>query len=78
MNYDYKIREIFNDILGQDSLWHLDNEISDYDITRLATELLRISAKRLDSDLNDTRINEEYIKLKFIIEQLENIIKNYV
>ena len=78
MNYDFYIRKVFNDILGKDSLWNLDNEINDYEILRLATEFLRLSAKRLDNDLKDAKINEEYIKLKFIIEQLENIIKNYV
>lgn len=78
MNYDFDIRKVFNDILGQDSLWNINNEISDYDILRLATEFLRLSADRLSSDLDNKAINEEYIKLKFIIEQVENIIKNYV
>ena len=78
MNYDYDIRETFDANLGKDSLWNINNEISDYDILRLAVEFLRLSASRLDSDLKDAKINEEYIKLKFIIEQLENIIKNYV
>lgn len=78
MNYDFDIRRTFNDILGKDSLWNINNEISDYDILRLAVEFLRLSASRLDSDLDNKAINEEYIKLKFIIEQLENIIKNYV
>ena len=76
MNYD--LRETFDAILGKHSLWNINNEISDYDITRLAVEFLRLSASRLDSDLDNKAINEEYIKLKFIIEQLENIIKNYV
>jgi len=78
INYDYDIRKTFNDILGADMLGNLCENISDYDLLRLATELLRLATQRLDSDLNNKEINEEYIKLKFIIEQLEQITKNYV
>lgn len=78
MEFDYDIRKTFNDILGQDKLFDLDNIISDYDITRLGVEFLRIATNRLQYDTKDERINEEYIKLKFIISQLEEIIKHYV
>ena len=78
MNYDYDIRKIFEEILGKDTLGNLCENINDYDMLRLSVELLRFATQRLSSDLNDNKINEEYIKLKFIIENLENIINNYV
>jgi len=78
VNYDYDIRKIFEEILGKDTLGNLCENINDYDMLRLSVELLRFATQRLSSDLNDNKINEEYIKLKFIIENLENIINNYV
>lgn len=78
MNYDYDIRKTFDEILGKDMLGNLCENISDYDELRLAVEILRLATQRLDSDLNNEKINEEYIKLRFIIEQLERIIENYV
>lgn len=73
MNYDFKIRKEHLDLF-----YDLAENISDYDMLRLGTEIIRIGASRLDGDLNNKEIYEEYIKLKYIIEQLENIIKNYV
>lgn len=78
MNYDYDIRNIFEDILGKDTLDNLCENINDYDMLRLSIELLRFATERLSSDLNNKEINEEYIKLKFIIEQLEKLEKTYV
>lgn len=78
MNYDYDIRKTFDEILGKDMLGNLCENISDYDELRLAVEILKLATQRLDSDLNNEKINEEYIKLRFIIEQLERIIENYV
>lgn len=78
INYDYDIRKTFDEILGKDMLGNLCENISDYDELRLAVEILRLATQRLDSDLNNEKINEEYIKLRFIIEQLERIIENYV
>ena len=77
MNYDYDIRKTFEEILGQDTLGNLCENINDYDMLRLSIELLRFATQRLSSDLNDRKINEEYIKLNFIIEQLEKIEKTY-
>lgn len=77
MSYDYNIRKTFEEILGKDALGNLCENINDYDFLRLSVEFLRFATQRLSSDLNDKEINEEYIKLKFIIENLENIIKNY-
>lgn len=78
MNYDDDIRKTFNDILCEDSWFALLESINDFDLLRLSVEFLRKSTDRLDNDLDNKEINEEYIKLKFIIEQLEKIIKNYV
>lgn len=78
MNYDYDIRNTFEDILGMGTMEKLCENISDYDMFRLSIELLRFATERLSSDLNNKEINEEYIKLKFIIEQLEKIEKTYV
>ena len=78
MNYDYDIRKTFEEILGQDTLEKLCSNINDFDMLRLSIELLRFATQRLSSDLNDRKINEEYIKLNFIIEQLEKLEKTYV
>lgn len=77
-NFDYDIRKTFDDILGQGMLEQLCENISDYDQLRLAVEILKFATNRLDNDLDNKKINEEYIKLKFIIEQLEKIIQEYV
>lgn len=77
-NFDYDIRKTFDDILGQGMLEQLCENISDYDELRLAVEILKFATSRLDNDLDNKKINEEYIKLKFIIEQLEKIIQEYV
>ena len=78
MKYDYDIRKVFNDVLGKDTFFSLDNTIDDKEMLRLATELLRFSRDRLDGDLDNDNIFEEYIKLNIIIEMLEKIIDNYV
>ena len=77
-NFDYDIRKTFDDILGKGMLEQLCENISDYDELRLAVEILKFATNRLDNDLDNKKINEEYIKLKFIIEQLEKIIQEYV
>lgn len=76
-NWDYDIRKTFDSYLGEDMFFSLDNIISDYDLLRLATEFLRFAMERLDSDLSDDKIFEEYNKIGAIINQLEDIIKNY-
>lgn len=76
--YDYDIRNTFDDIMGKDMFFTLDNTISDYDLIRLATELLRFESDRLDSDLNDEKILNEYNKINNIVKELEDIINNYV
>ena len=75
--YDYDIRNTFDNIVGKDMFFNLDNAISDYDLIRLATELIRFEKDRLASDLSYDKIYEEYIRLDVIIKQLENIIENY-
>lgn len=77
-NFDYDIRKTFDDILGKGMLEQLCENISDYDELRLAVEFLKFATNRLDNDLDNKKINEEYTKLKFIIEQLEKIIQEYV
>lgn len=76
--YDYDIRKIFDDVLGENMFYSLDNTIDDKEMLRLATEFLRFSRDRLGSDLSDDKIFEEYIKLNVVIEMLEKIIENYV
>lgn len=78
INYDYDIRKTFDDILGKGMLTNLCDNINDFDELRLAVEILRYATERLNSDLDDEKINTEYMKLRFIIEQLENIVENYV
>lgn len=78
MNYDYDIRKTFDDTLGEDAMYNLYNNVSDYDMLRIATELLRNATERLSNDLDNEKINEEYYNLIFIINNLEKIIDNYV
>lgn len=73
MNYDWKTRKDYLDIF-----YKLGESANDYDLLKIGTEIIRLSAARLDNDLDNKKINEEYIKLKLIIESLENIINNYV
>jgi hypothetical protein len=77
-NRDVDIIETFNDMLGTDMYFHLMNSISDYDLFRLAIQLLKDSGNRLDSDLNNIKILEEYYEIKDIVDKLENIKDNYV
>jgi hypothetical protein len=77
-NRDVDIIETFNDMLGTDMYFHLMNSISDYDLFRLAIQLLKDSGNRLDGDLNNIKILEEYNKIKDIVEKLEDIKDNYV
>ena len=77
-NRDVDIIETFNDMLGVDMYFHLMNSISDYDLFRLAIQLLKDSGNRLDSDLNNIKILEEYYEIKDIVDKLEDIKDNYV
>ena len=45
MNYDFDIRNTFNDILGVDAMHELCENINDYDMLRLSIELLRFQPK---------------------------------
>ena len=63
----------------QDSiLYELDEGASDYDLVVIAKDIVTMAADRLDADLNDTAIKEEYDKLKKIANELDTVIKNYV
>ena len=70
--YDYDIRKTFDDVLGENMFYSLDNTIDDKEMLRLATELLRFSRDRLDGDLDNDNIFEEYIKLNVGNENNEN------
>ena len=78
IKYDFKIIQTFNDVLGEDAMFNLSNNVSDYDMLRIATELLIDATERLNSDLDDEKIMQEYNKLVEIILELQDIIKNYV
>lgn len=78
INFDYDIRATFDDIIGENMFFELNNNINDYDMLRLATELLRFEMARLDSDLDNEEIHAEYTKISIMVEQLETILDNYV
>ena len=79
MGNDKHIIEDFGDIMGdKDAFWKLENTISDYDLLRLATEMLFFARERLDSDLDNKEIYKEYTKLGIIYDLLKDIIENYV
>lgn len=44
---------------------------------RLGIEILKLAKERLNNDLENLEILEEYNKLNNIIEDLEKILKNY-
>lgn len=78
IKYDYDIRKVFDDTLGEDAIYHLCDSVNDKEILRIATELLRDATERLGNDLDNDAIENEYNKLTTIILMLQEIIENYV
>ncbi len=55
----------------------LRETINDKELLEIGTEIIRQSAQRLDSDLENNIIREDYNQLVAISKNLENIIDNY-
>lgn len=77
INYDYDIRETY-EYAATTPFYNIIDNINDYDMLRLGTEILRLATDRLNSDLNNPDIKREYNRLTTIILMLERIIKDYV
>lgn len=70
---DYKLEEYYSNIFIE-----INEVCSDYETLEIGIEIIKIAKERLNSDLDNELIREEYNKLGKIIEQLEEIKNNYV
>lgn len=77
--YDYDIREDLEDTINEEDFYYQDfvDSFSDLQILRLATELLKNARDRLDSNLYNLEIRNEYTRLYNITNELNDIIQNY-
>lgn len=69
---------IFNNILGNDRDYfnELVEGATDLEILIIATKLLKNAQDRLNNDMENKKIIEEYNKISNICNELDNIIKN--
>ena len=72
-NFNRKLEDYYFNIFQE-----IHETMSDYDTLQLGIEILKIAMQRLDSDLDNEKIKKEYMKLGYIIRELEEIEKNYV
>ena len=73
MEFNYKIQNYYKDIFE-----FIKEYVNDYDVLLIAIELLKIASGRLENDINDISINEEYKRFLTIIKELEDIKDNYI
>ena len=73
MEFNHKIQTYYKDIFEP-----IKEYVDDYDTLLIAIELLKIARGRLENDLNDISINDEYKKILTIIKELEDIKDNYI
>ena len=73
MEFNYKIQTYYKDIFE-----FIKEYVNDYDTLLIAIELLKIASGRLENDINDISINEEYKRFLTIIKELEDIKDNYI
>lgn len=73
MEFNYKIQTYYKDIFEP-----IKEYVDDYDTLLIAIELLKIASGRLENDLNDISINDEYKRFLTIIKELEDIKDNYI
>lgn len=57
---------------------YINHELNDYDTLVLGAKIIEIAKNRLDSDLSNEKIKQEYLKLDNITKELYKIIENYV
>lgn len=72
-NFNTKLEDYYFNIFQE-----IHEEINDYETLQMGIEILKIAMQRLDSDLDNEKIKKEYMKLGYIIRELEEIEKNYV
>lgn len=73
MEFNYKIQTYYKDLFE-----FIKECVNDYDVLLIAIELLKIASGRLENDINDISINEEYKRFLTIIKELEDIKDNYI
>lgn len=73
MEFNYKIQTYYKDIFE-----FIKEYVNDYDTLLIAIELLKIASGRLENDINNISINEEYKRFLTIIKELEDIKDNYI
>ena len=73
MEFNYKIQTYYKDIFE-----FIKEYVNDYDVLLIAIELLKIASGRLENDINDISINEEYKRFLTIIKELEDITDTYI
>lgn len=56
---------------------YLEENFDDFEILNFGTTIIKLATKRLDKDLDNKEIKEEYNKLNDIIYSLEKILENY-
>ena len=72
MEFNYKIQTYYKDLFE-----FIKECVNDYDVLLIAIELLKIASGRLENDINDISINEEYKRFLTIIKELEDIKNKY-
>lgn len=70
---DYKLEEYYDNIFTE-----INEVCSDYETLEIGIEIIKIAKERLNSDLDNESIKNEYNKLGAIIKELEEIKNNYV
>lgn len=56
----------------------IEENFNDYDILVVGKIIIEKAMNRLENDINNKEIKKEYIKLKNIVKQLQEIIENYI
>lgn len=56
----------------------IEENFNDYDTLVIGKIIIEKAMNRLENDINNKEIRKEYIKLKNIVKQLQEIIENYV
>lgn len=70
---DYELENYYENIFTE-----INDTCSDYETLEIGIEIIKIAKERLNSDLDNESIKNEYNKLGAIIKELEEIKNNYV
>ena len=69
---DYELINYYSNIFTE-----LRDAVGDRELLEIGTEIIKQSAQRLDGDLDNDVIREDYNQLVAISKNLENILDNY-